>query len=212
MLPGGTRVYTSPAHRIGTDALLLAGFCRPPKAGGMADLGAGCGILGLSLLDAGWPGRVTAIEQDDEAVALLRLAAAAQPRLAPLQADLRAYRPARPFAGAIANPPYFAAGPRSGAPRRAAARHEDSLPLGELCAAAARLLRHGARFTLCYPPARLAGLFSALTAQRLAPKRLMLVRKSPEKAPSLALCEAVKGGGEGLIILPEHILSAPLSY
>ena len=76
------------------------------------------------------------------------------------------------------------------------------------------LLKDRGRFCLCYPPARLAQLFAALSANRLAPKRLRLVRKTPETPPWLVLVDARKNGGAGLQILPDRILppGAPVQY
>lgn len=213
-LPGGTAVYTTPAHRFGTDSLLLLDFCEVKPRFSACDLGAGCGILALGLLDKGLAGPVTALEQDPEGVRLIQRAAGENgfAALEALAADVRGYRPGRLFDVVISNPPYFSGGPPPPAAQRARARHEESLPRQDLCAAAARLLKDRGRFVLCYPAARLGGLFGALAAHHLAPKRLCLVRKSPEDAPWLALVDARKNGGEGLAILPDWLLAAPVAY
>lgn len=223
-LPGGTRLFTDDTHRVGTDALLLAAFCadgfnwatKAAKATSAVDLGAGCGILILSLIDAGLAGRAVGVEQDPAGAALLLRAAAENglPNLEAVRGDLRDYRSPRPFDLALANPPYFAAGARSPHPARAAARHGDGCSIGEVCAAAARLLRDRGRFCLCWPPDRLADAFGALRGAGLEPKRMQLVRRAPEASARLALLEARKGGGVGLKILPDRILGPgeSLSY
>lgn len=223
-LPGGTAVFTGPGHRIGTDALLLADFTAPgdsrkttPRADISAcDLGAGCGILILSLLDRGLAGRAVGLEIDPTGAALLEEAARENgfSRLEAIHTDFRSWRTSRPFDIVVANPPYFRAGPLPPDPVRAGARHEQHGTLPELCAAARRLLKDRGRFCLCYPPARLADLFCALREEGLEPKRLQLVRKAPGAAPWLALVEARKAGGVELAVLPERILppGQPIAY
>lgn len=216
-LPGGTRVFTSSAHRFGTDALLLLDFCEVKPRFSACDLGAGCGVLLLGLMDKGLGGEALALELDAGGAELITMAArenGLEDRLRCVQGDLRGHRQSRLFDIAISNPPYFKEGPPPPDARRAAARHEAQLPLDDLCAAAARLVKDRGRFYLCYPPARLAGLFAVLQAHRFAPKRLQLVRKTAQDAPWLALVDARKNGGEGLTILPDRLLPAgrPVTY
>lgn len=207
-LPGGTIVYTTKHHRIGTDALLLADFAELHSDWSAIDLCSGCGILILSLADRGLRGRAVGIEIDPEGAKLLSDAAVQNnlPHLEAIQGDVREYRAARPYDLALSNPPYFSSGLLAGDGRRAAARHELSCTLDQLCHCAARVLKNRGRFCLCYPPTRLAELFSALQSHRLEPKRLRLVRKGADAAPWLALVDARKAGGVGLSVLPDLIL------
>ena len=46
-----TKVYCTPAHRFGSDALLLARFCEPKRSQTAADLCSGCGIVALEWHD-----------------------------------------------------------------------------------------------------------------------------------------------------------------
>lgn len=207
-LPGGTQVYTSANHRFGTDALLLARFCGAKYAFKVCDLGSGCGIVLLSLVDAGLRGQAVGVEIDPEGSALLAAAAQAQglAHVRAEQCDWRAYKTETLFDLVVANPPYFAAGPLPPTAQRAAARHEVHGGLAELCAAATRLLKDRGRFCVCYPPARLAALFAQMQQHGLSPKRLQLVRKTSATPPWLALVDARKAGGEGLQILPDKLL------
>lgn len=204
-LAGGTAVYTDAVHRVCTDSLLLAGFCRFSPKDSLIDLGAGCGILALALIDRGLEGPVVCVEQDAAAAGLLARAAE-QDSCANLQVcrqDLRTYAPKHQFDIAVANPPYHAAGPLPQNPARAKARHQTGCTLEEVCRAAGRALRQKGRFYFCLPPARLAAAMAGLCAWGLAPKRLQPVRKSPGANAGLLLIEAVKEGGEGLVVLPD---------
>ena len=53
-----------------------------------------------------------------------------------------------------------------------------------------------------------------LREHRLEPKRMQLVRKSPEEEPWLVLMEARKAGGIGLKVQPDYILppGRPILY
>lgn len=212
----GTGVYCAGPHRFGTDALLLARFCRPARLARAADLCSGCGIVALEWHDGGHRGPCAAVESAPEASALLAAALADQGigHIEAVCADLRAWR--SPACGGFdlvaCNPPYFAAGAPSPDAARAAARHEsaDSCTLPQVCEAAARLLRDGGKFALCCPPARLADVFAALRENRLEPKRLAFVKSAPDRAPWLFLAEAQKNRRPGLRVEPD-LLPGPES-
>lgn len=208
-LPNGTMVYTDSDHRFGTDALLLASFCTWKQGFSVCDLGCGTGILLLALADAGCQGTFTGIDINPAAIALLSQAAMAQPSLQinAVCADLSAYKTPILFDLLVSNPPYFSSGPLPPHESRAAARHEVACDLQSLCRTASRLAKDGGRFFLCYPPVRLAELFSALRTENLEPKRLRLVRHAPEATPWLALVEARKNGGVALAIEPDMVMN-----
>ena len=115
-LTHGTRVFLSQRHRFGTDAMLLADFCRPRRAEFAADLCGGCGIVALRWHDEGHRGTCVSVELNGEAHGLLAAALAAQPEAAAhikaVHADLRTYTPAQAgqFHLAACNPPYFTGG------------------------------------------------------------------------------------------------------
>lgn len=207
LLRHGTPVYINAAHRFGSDALLLSGFCRPRRAERAADLCSGCGIVALRWHDLGHRGRCEAVELLAGGSELLTAACAEAgiAHIVPVTADLRAFGLDRPeaFDLVACNPPYFAAGRRSPDPARAAARHEDSCTLRDAAECAARLLRYGGKFGLCGRPERLAETFCVLHELGLEPKRLALVKETPERAPRLFLCEAKKGAKPGLVIGPD---------
>lgn len=216
-LSGGTKVFTTPTHRFGTDALLLLEFCEVRKTWAACDLGSGSGILLLGLLDKGLQGTAVGIEQDEEGAALLAETARQNEyaNISAVHMDMCDYRPARQFDLVVSNPPYFSGGIRPPQSQRAAARHQVSVTLEQVCFTAGRILKDKGRFCLCYPAAELPGLFAALRAAGLAPKRLQLVRKTAADEPWLCLVNARKAAGEGgLRILPDRLLppGQPLRY
>ena len=212
LLDHGTRVYTAPGAGFGTDALLLARFAQPRPGERALDLCSGCGIVALVWHDDGHRGPCTALELDPTASALCAAAARDNDagHITPLCADLRDFCRAGPEQGwydfAACNPPYFAAGPRSPDPARAAARHTDSCTLADAVNAAARALREGGRFLLCHRPDQLAEVFCTLRAARLEPKRLVFARQRPDTLPNLFVVEAQKGRRPGLRLEPDRII------
>ena len=217
-LTHGTPVYVSALHRFGTDGLLLADFSQPRPGDRAADLCSGCGVVALRWHDQGHRGPCDGVEIDREASALLAQSLENCPEAAahirPVQADLRQFTP--PERGrydlAACNPPYFTGGFQSADPRRAAARHENSCTIQDAADCAARLLRDGGKFFLCHRPEHQSRVFCALSAAGLEPKRLRFVKKSPQAAPWLFLCEAQKGRKPGLVILPDLLPGEYPSY
>jgi hypothetical protein len=129
--------HRASAQKIGTDATLLAGYLR--VHGGEwglsgetrgADLGAGCGVIGL-LLAQRWPYlRVDLVEKDALSAEECRFNAAntqLDERATAVHAALPQWTPNGPLDWAVSNPPYFKGLP-AGNERRDAARHQAHLP------------------------------------------------------------------------------------
>lgn len=207
-LAGGTPVFTSAAHAITTDSMLLANFCTVHPRFSACDLGSGCGILLLALVDKGLAGRAVGVEQSEEGATLLQRAAekGGLANVSSVHGNLKTFTSPTPFDVVVSNPPYFSAGRAAPAPLRAAARHEGSCTIFDVAAAAGRLLKDGGRFYTCFVPNRMEALFAALRENALAPKQLCFVRKGAESPPWLLLLDARKNGGEGLEVLPDILL------
>lgn len=212
-LDNGTRVFTAPGAAFGTDALLLARFAQPKRGQKAAELCSGCGIVSLVWHDMGYRGLCTAVELMPAASALCAAAVKeggpALGHITPLCADLRTlgFGPmSGSFDFAACNPPYFSGGPRSADPARAAARHDTNCTLAELAACAGRLLHDGGRFAICHKPEQLAAVCAALSAARLEPKRIALVKNGGGGLPWLFLLEAHKGRRPGLRWEPDVVV------
>ena len=205
----GTRFLRGAAgFPLGTDAVLLADFAARGSVKRFADLGCGAGVI-LVLLSQAFPSASGfGIEIQPDAAATARENAAlngvaerCEIRCGDLRLDADL-----PEAGAFdlvaANPPYFAVGSGYSAPdgSRRAAREERFCTLDDLCRAAARLTRWGGRFCIVHRPERLSELFVTLSAHGLEPKRLRMVCRTAEAAPSLVLVEAQRGAKPALTI------------
>lgn len=203
------------AFRLGTDSVLLAQFLSLPKGAKVADLGSGCGTLGLLLCASDATCAVTGVELDERAhrLALENIARnGLEGRLSSILGDVRNVRallPAGSFSCVISNPPYFPAGSGKVRAGNAAARSEETLPLRDLCAAAAYLLPSGGRFALVHRPERLCDLICAMRESGIEPKRIRFVRHSADSPVCLVLLEGRRGGKPGLTYLPDLCVFTP---
>lgn len=207
--PGGFRFFFDDTlFQPGTDSFLLGAFPVLKRNEQVCDLGAGTGLLGLLLLARQPSLHITNVEIQPAACQLAQRSADINGLAASvtcLQADLR-HTASLPSAGSfdlvISNPPYFTAGsgPRAETSARDTARCDGSCTLDELFSAAARLLRWGGRFALCFRTERMAELMETARRHKLEPKRLRMVQNNIGSAPSLLLLECRRGGRTGLTV------------
>lgn len=74
------------------------------------------------------------------------------------------------------------------------ARHETLCTIGDICTAAARLLKYGGRLCICQRPERLPDVMEAMRQNDIEPKRLRFVQQREHTAPWLFLLEGRRGG------------------
>ena len=115
---------------LGADSLLLADFLTLPPRARVADLGAGCGTLGVLLCARDPSCTVAGIELRPEACRAAQENVrinGLEERLTVLEGDVRRIRtllPAGDFSCVIANPPYFPVGSGKAGRNSAVARAE----------------------------------------------------------------------------------------
>lgn len=204
----GITVFTSPQHAFGTDAILLADFAAPKKSDIACDLGSGCGIIPFLWARYDAPASITALELQEDAVALIRKSIAhngLQERITALHADLREVEALHTFSLVTMNPPYFPlhSGYRNAELSHEHARHEITCTSEDVVSAADKLLRYGGRLCMCQKPERLADCICAMRAHDIEPKRLRFVCGRQGKDPYLVLLEGKKGGGKSLKVMKE---------
>ncbi|HWQ58816.1 MAG TPA: methyltransferase [Clostridia bacterium] len=188
----------------GHDAVLLANFVRAKAGERMIDLGTGTGIVAI-LAHAKTGVNVLAVDIDEACCELARRSVALnalEDRIEVMRADLRELAVAGlgAFDAAACNPPYFAGGTESLDPSRRRSMFQRDCTLSDAVCCAARLLKNGGRFFVCYPTNLLSPLCAALEGAKLSPKRIRLVKSKADKPPYLVLIEAKKSARPGAIL------------
>ncbi len=198
------------AYRFSLDALLLAHFVLLKEGDDLIDLGTGSGVIALILAGRYRCGRVLGIDIQEECVAMARRSVALNGldgRVEILRGDVRhpeCFCEPLSFDVAAFNPPYrrLRSGRMNPDPGKAVARHEIAGAAGDFLAASGYLLREKGRVHVIYPATRMAELIFRMRASGIEPKRLMMVHSHSGGKAAFVLVEGVKGGGEGLAVLP----------
>jgi len=193
---------------FGSDAYLLSAFVTGGEYQKGADLGSGTGIIPLLLCAKNKASLVYAVEIQEDFADLIKRNASINgfsERIISLCADIRQIK-ATDIAGELdfvtANPPYMKtnSGKRNEYDEKYIARHEVCGNIGDFCACASRLLKHGGRFYCVYRPDRLVDLLCALREHKLEPKVITFVCANSESEPSIVLIRSVKGGKGGATV------------
>lgn len=214
----GLRIIQHPsAFRFGMDAVLLADFTRLKPHERVADMGTGTGILPLLMSQKQPDARFEAFEIQPDMADMARRSVA----LNGLEERIRVYaadmRTAHELIGresmhaAVCNPPY---GKRGGALANETAalllaRHETDCTIEDITASCAAVLRTHGRLSMVFPTPRLLELLDAMRLSRLEPKRIRMVCAREDRAPYLALVEAMKNAKPGLLWMPPLIVYRP---
>lgn len=207
----GVRIRQSvDGYRFTSDAIALANFFKCKTTDIVIDAGCGCGVISLLINDRFKPKRIVAVDIDEHAAAIARenVLLNNMMNIEVHHADIRTFHTlsfkwtsasnletsqmpsnysniADVF---VCNPPYFDTGPKSSSASRAIARHDDTLTLSDLVAAATRLLKYGGVFYICYPIDQIARAIQTLENHDFRVKQLHLL-------PHLVLIQAKKSKG-----------------
>lgn len=199
---GLTLLQPRQGYRFSLDPLLLCDFANVRQETSIVDLGTGNGVMALVLAQMAVDARLTAFEQDADAVALaqenVRLNGL-DGRVTVLHVDVLRVRQHLPVSSCdlvVSNPPYRkqGRGRLNPHPGRQAARHETTAGLADFLAAAKYLVKPVAgRICLVYHADRLVELMVEAVAQKLAVVRLRMVHGLPDAPAKVFLVELSKG-------------------
>lgn len=189
-------------YRYSLDPLLLARFCpEVPPGGAIADLGAGCGVIGLVLARINSASTVLAVESNPDMAALIEkniLHNGLTGRVS-LWADdimnLRGTMPDSRFDLVVSNPPFRTpvsgkVSPRAG---RDAARHETTAQLTDFLDAAKYLVKPSGKICFIHLPSRLQEFMALASQKKLAVLRLRMVHNKVGAPATMFLAELAKG-------------------
>lgn len=200
-------IQNTKLYRFTSDSVLLSRFVRGKKDDVVADFCSGSGIVGLHFM---------CLNTHIKSVTLYEM----QPALSDMCARTIEHNG---FSNAVAvcgriqdidrsadgkfslilcNPPYEKSGFEKESFEKAVCRKEITITLAEIIAIAKRTLKFGGRLGIINRADRLAELIWLLKQNGLEPKRIQLVSGTHGGKPYMVMAEAVKGGKEGLDVLP----------
>lgn len=190
---------------FGTDAYLLSAYTVGGKNKIGADLGSGTGIIPLLLSSRDKAAKIYAVEVQESFCDIISQNAnlnGFDDRIITINAnvtDLKSRDLGCELDFVTSNPPYMKvnSGKRNEYDEKYIARHEVCGDIGDFCACAARLLKHGGKFYCVYRPDRLTDLLSAMRENKLEPKLITFVAATSYSEPSMVLVRAIKGGASG---------------
>jgi tRNA1(Val) A37 N6-methylase TrmN6 len=222
------------AFRFSVDALLLACFARELRGGrepSVADLGAGCGVVGIALALLREDVRVAGVEIGPALVAAAADNAARLGlggRVQVVEADVAALRrspgipgkmgsvaepplPPESVDAVVANPPYRepGRGRRPAGDVREGALCETRGTLEDFIAAASAVLKNRGQAFFVFAADGAVRLLTRLAVHRLEPKRVRAVHPYADRPARLVLVEARKNGGPELCWEPPLVLYEP---
>ncbi|MBG0791578.1 MAG: methyltransferase [Desulfovibrionaceae bacterium] len=204
-------VQPASGYRFSLDSLLLACFAHAGRRQTGADLGCGCGVVGIGMALRQPDLRIVGIDVNADSI---RAAAENSVNLHLIDkltfecADVADWRPEKVLDFVVANPPYrdLSTGRASRGEDRRTARFEERSTFAGFARCAAVALKTRGRFAFVHLPERLPELLSGLADNGLAPKRMRLVHGRAQEGARMVLVEAVKAGAPGLVVEPPLIL------
>ena len=196
-------------YRFTSDSILLSRFARAKKGDKVADFCSGSGVVGFHFLCLNPV--VSSLDLFEMQPALAEMSERTA-QLNGFECSVHCVRLQKigreyddKFSLVLCNPPYERAGFENEIYERAICRKEITITLPEIIDAAYRAVKFGGRFAVLNRADRTAELIYLLKKRGLEPKKLQFVCGVAGAKPYLVMVEAVKGGKEGIEILPELV-------
>ena len=202
-------IHNKNLYRFTSDSNLLSRFARAKHGDDVADFCAGSGVVGFHF---------ACLNPHISSLTLFEM----QPELSDMSArtalingfkcdivcckvqDIGAEYNDR-FSLILCNPPYEKSGFENQDFQKAVCRKEITVTLGEIILSAKKRLKFGGRLAILNRADRTAELIYALKENKLEPKRMQFIAGAAGAKPYLVMVEAVKGGKEGIEILPSAV-------
>ena len=196
-------------YRFTSDSILLSRFARAKYKDVVADFCSGSGVVGFHFLCLNpHISSLTLFEMQESLADMSKRTAEingfnCEVVCGKLQDIPREYDDK--FSLILCNPPYEKSGFENETYEKAVCRKELTLTLSEIADAAFKKLKFGGRLAILNRADRTAELIYKLKQKKLEPKRMQFVCGTAGAKPYLVMVEAVKGGKEGIEVLPEII-------
>ncbi len=199
---------------FGVDAVLLSDFARVKKKQRVLDLCTGSGVIPILLAAKTEGDYFSGLELQEgyadmasRSVQMNGLEEKINIICGDVKDIKKLFAPAS-FQVVTVNPPYMTEhhGLTNLYEPKTIARHEVTVSLEDVVAAAGYVLPESGSFFMIHKPFRLAEIFKIMKKYHLEPKRMRMVHPSVEKEPTMVLIEGLKGGRERITIEPPLII------
>jgi tRNA1Val (adenine37-N6)-methyltransferase len=182
------------AMKVGTDGVLLGAWAGCSNCSSILDVGTGTGLIALMIAQRNRMAAITAIEIDPTACSQALENVSASPwadRITVVNGDFLSWDHVgiHSFDLIVCNPPFFSGSLKNPDPLRAAARHDDGLPLGALAGRASELLSPAGKLALILPAGRAEEAIRMAASAGLHVLRRTDVRGNPQAPVRRVLLE-----------------------
>lgn len=191
-----------------SDSVILANFLKLKANEIAVEIGCGCGVISILATAKNPVKKIIAFEVDKQLAAL----AQDNVKLNNLQKKIEIinekvqnfdnFVQKESINVVFSNPPYMKSSTdKCKISARNFARHDDLLPMEDLCRCASKMLEFGGRLYVVYSAERSAELIACLIKNNLQPKTMFFTENGRGRVV-LVVIEAVKGGKTGVKVLP----------
>lgn len=196
-------------YRFTSDSILLSRFARAKSGDNVADFCSGSGVVGFHFLCLNPKISSLTLFEMQESLADMSVRTAQLNGFdcnvfnCKIQDIGKEYDDK--FSLILCNPPYEKSGFENEVYEKAVCRKELTLTLEEIISAAYKKLKFGGRLAILSRADRAAELIYKLKSHNLEPKRMQFVSGTSASKPYIIMVEAVKGGKEGVEVLPVSV-------
>lgn len=191
-----------------SDSVILANFIKMKKGDKGADIGTGCGVIPVLLSAKVEFEKISAFEIQPQMARIAEknvILNKLEDKIEIVSDDVRNFKQhfkAESFDVVFSNPPYMHSNVAlNEKPVRSIARHDNKLPIDDLCKTAYDMLKFNGKFYVVYTSTRTAELIWTLKKFNLEPKRMFFTENGKDRVV-LVVIEAVKGAKQGMEVLP----------
>jgi len=195
-------------YRYSIEPFLLADFMALLPGQSVLDIGTGCGIIPILLMQKEPGLKITAIEIQDCSQAQKNIQQnGMEQKITLIHGDfLKEAENLEPesFDHIVSNPPYrkIRTGRINPDAGKALARHELSLDMNSLLDKSVPLLKTGGQIVLAYPPERMSETLRELECRSLYPRQVRFIHGNFQTAAKIFLVSALKGKKSDFSVAP----------
>jgi len=199
-------IQNNSGYRYSIEPFLLADFAILRPGQEILDIGTGCGIIPLLMVNCEPELKITGVEIQNSAVVIAKENASKNKKQIKFLnrdfLDKELTFSTEKFDLIISNPPYHKinSGRMNLDEGKAIARHELKLNLQDMLEKAKPLLKKGGHITLAYPPIRLQETLRELQNKKLFPSRIRFIHGNKNVEAKIFLIDAIKGKKGDLIV------------